>query len=602
MIVFDGVASSEQYLDPISGLPTFLPRYDKLFSSGRFCFQHHVQVGTSNCAAHVRNIAIALAVTPWVGFVDDDDSLEPGYVESILQESQNNPSIDIIVFRMTNGKFLYPPADATNLFVNTVGISFAARRYLWSELNFEFHPSHVEDFMFLHHARQRNRTILLSSEIKYYVHNRRPTLDMVESDRTRINVLNSSDPLIQESVQRNIGLFRLANNPNRDISCPRQSMKPPTFIFTEHNNLFFGANVRGLQAAIDRATARGCLDRWTRGPMKIHVMFEPASHPPGSKFIQVQMEQYNSSHMNDHYINKLNHALQVWEFAPSYMSATVAEPYSTPGYYIPSMVSLPHDTPVYNCASDFDLFARDNRAPNTVMTFEIYRFGSYRQCVVRKDGQVISGSIRTSSSCAMYKDTDLGATCSDEYSRAAINSDDNECHRAYYGDLGVLLFGAMEGSHMRQRERICDDLQFAISLANETHISGSLPGSSQVLCITQAFGPILEHFVCKAKLIVNEHYYATSAIEAHRLNPLIQARKKILTTPSYDASLEAVYAPYVEVLPRDKLIARAQWLLNSGALLSLNGLLAEKFAIESKNVDPLCHALHMLTFDARGKK
>jgi glycosyltransferase involved in cell wall biosynthesis len=129
------------------------------------------KVGVRNFAARVRNHAIAKARTPWVGFVDDDDTITPTYVSDFVDHLACNP--DVIIFRMRDRGRVLPPPDATRFVINKVGISFCLKTKLFREQGVWFLPGPAEDFHLLHRLRLLGKDIFLSPHINYHV---RPVL------------------------------------------------------------------------------------------------------------------------------------------------------------------------------------------------------------------------------------------------------------------------------------------------------------------------------------------------------------------------------------------------------------------------------------------
>ena len=124
------------------------------------------KLGRDNHAGDVRNIGIHLAVTPWVGFVDDDDTLDPNYITHLKSHITNN-SPEVVIFRMryTNGQVLPPPCD-TDFSVCQVGISFCFNKDVCTD---RFLPSSCEDFILLDTLRSKGHKIIMSPHVMYYV-------------------------------------------------------------------------------------------------------------------------------------------------------------------------------------------------------------------------------------------------------------------------------------------------------------------------------------------------------------------------------------------------------------------------------------------------
>jgi glycosyltransferase involved in cell wall biosynthesis len=128
------------------------------------------KTGKLNHAGQVRNTAIEMTDTEWVGFVDDDDTISKDYVEKIEQELKQNPSAKCIIFRM---RFLIgsitvmPEPHHDNFYITRVGISFAMRK----DLNMLFEPSSTEDFNLLNRIRAAGNKIIISPFVTYFVRN-----------------------------------------------------------------------------------------------------------------------------------------------------------------------------------------------------------------------------------------------------------------------------------------------------------------------------------------------------------------------------------------------------------------------------------------------
>lgn len=150
IVVFDGV--EEKHID-----------------DARVTTMRIEKTGMHNYAGRVRNSGIQRATTEWVGFVDDDDTLQPTYVTR-FHEHVEKAHPDVIIFRMKNsdGRIL-PRPDQTDFFKNEVGISFCVRRTHMVDEGLWFEPSSTEDFDLLDRLRQHNKSILISPFVEYMV-------------------------------------------------------------------------------------------------------------------------------------------------------------------------------------------------------------------------------------------------------------------------------------------------------------------------------------------------------------------------------------------------------------------------------------------------
>jgi len=119
-------------------------------------------------AGKVRNVALPHVTTPYTAFVDDDDYLDPTYVESILQEIGTDDGI-VFRMRMPSGKVV-PPLEMGNQIVMThVGISFVLKTNKIKENNLRFINSNGEDFDFLDKAIKSGMHIHVSEKVLYCV-------------------------------------------------------------------------------------------------------------------------------------------------------------------------------------------------------------------------------------------------------------------------------------------------------------------------------------------------------------------------------------------------------------------------------------------------
>lgn len=130
-------------------------------------------------AGLLRNLGMMQSKGKWVGFVDDDDTVAPTYVESLRDADLSS---DICVFRMHHLNFgiLPPPAQtqASELSHGGVGISFAVRNdYARSHffVRESVGTSYNEDWEYLKEARDLGAEISLHPLVAYYVRDARPS-------------------------------------------------------------------------------------------------------------------------------------------------------------------------------------------------------------------------------------------------------------------------------------------------------------------------------------------------------------------------------------------------------------------------------------------
>ena len=171
-----------------------------------------------NFAGLVRNVGIRQANTEWIGFVDDDDTLTPYYVQRLKEELIVNSDVECIIFRMICEKKIQnvelvemseafqdknrsqkeipfsstdydiiPPSNATTIRKGRVGISFCYKLKLFYE-NLNFFPSSIEDFLLLKQIKLNKKKILISPYVTYQIKLNKISLDIdqIEQKNSRI--------------------------------------------------------------------------------------------------------------------------------------------------------------------------------------------------------------------------------------------------------------------------------------------------------------------------------------------------------------------------------------------------------------------------------
>lgn len=113
----------------------------------------------------VRNIGLKKCNTEWIGFLDDDDTIDEKYVETLFQKYEK---YDFIVWRMkyTNGQII-PRINAENLSFGNVGISFCYKNK-FNDLFFEKNRD-GEDFDFVEKLKSLSNNFIVAPEVYYKV-------------------------------------------------------------------------------------------------------------------------------------------------------------------------------------------------------------------------------------------------------------------------------------------------------------------------------------------------------------------------------------------------------------------------------------------------
>ena len=142
-----------------------------------------------NHAGNVRNFGVKkVQDSEWIGFVDDDDTIGPNYIENLKSETKNNPTADCVIFRAYYSFWntILPQSSCKHILPRSVGISFAVKKHVFNK--HKFIPSGEEDYSFLKSV-SREFNILLSPYLNYFVRSS-PFDDKYFKERTR--VLNPS--------------------------------------------------------------------------------------------------------------------------------------------------------------------------------------------------------------------------------------------------------------------------------------------------------------------------------------------------------------------------------------------------------------------------
>jgi glycosyltransferase involved in cell wall biosynthesis len=124
-----------------------------------------------NGAGNVRNYGMKFVESEWIGFLDDDDTIAPDYVETFNNELTSYPFVDVIIFRMHRPIYepvVLPELETDNFYPDHVGISFAFKKKIF-DAGIIITPSSMEDFAYLSTLRDKNYIIMISPYVKYFV-------------------------------------------------------------------------------------------------------------------------------------------------------------------------------------------------------------------------------------------------------------------------------------------------------------------------------------------------------------------------------------------------------------------------------------------------
>ena len=160
IIVFDACIPTDNELLLLLSDPRFL--WISIQRHGSTDYPIH------SAAGNVRNVGINIVCTPWIGFVDDDDTIAPQYIEKILEEISITPDVQAISFRMIVENTIVPHINCSYITDGQMGISFAIKSSLINDGIF-FKQSDSEDFHFMKSIEHAKMKIVMSPYLIYYV-------------------------------------------------------------------------------------------------------------------------------------------------------------------------------------------------------------------------------------------------------------------------------------------------------------------------------------------------------------------------------------------------------------------------------------------------
>ena len=113
----------------------------------------------------VRNSGLVLCDTNWIGFLDDDDTLHPDYVNLLFEKYSD---YDFVVWRMKeySGKVI-PRFDYEDLDFGNIGISFCYKNK-FDNLIFDNNRD-GEDFDFITKLKKLSSNYIITPEIYYNI-------------------------------------------------------------------------------------------------------------------------------------------------------------------------------------------------------------------------------------------------------------------------------------------------------------------------------------------------------------------------------------------------------------------------------------------------
>ena len=512
-----------------------------------------------NFAGHMRNDALTHVRTEWVAFLDDDDTLLPHYITSLLYEASLTPQADVVLFRMlchTCYTTVIPPLTHMNLVRSYTGISFAIKSKLLTHsptreaVNddlFIFPTGANEDYCLLYNIRNKGHTLVMSPIITYLVKG---------PHSTYLPILEWSSGGLQTGINRSVLIAPLGTYPD---TCEQKQL-PSTavhtrntihgFSFPEQGHYIFQQNILGLTRALTRASDAGCVMSWLLQSVDIEIHFSYLTPvKKGRPYIQVQVEQIHSKrHMfTNAYVNKLKSALQVWTIAPSHYRFLQSYLQVKQTYFMPLWLTVDPDASMeHTCRTQALTKTLTKRAivqrvrdhyPYSVES----RSEMLEECVVMPIGTSSKdeGVVREYfSKKKKSKRKSKSAGVKDTLSLCPLPR--------------VVMYGALTGSDDDRRLKLCATLKKELSYLSASMsddataaVNTSAP-VSVVECFHGIYEASLDRVLCGADIVVVDRYYSTGAVESHRIDPLLQMGKVVVSTSSKDEEMQSLYEGVVQ--------------------------------------------------------
>ena len=141
----------------------------QLFKDDRIKILHIKKTGevvrNTGQSGLVRNHGIKEVKTSWIGFLDDDDTLHPNYVEDLFKKYSN---YDFVIWRMkTKGGTITPPLNTNNIVFGYVGISFCYKN-IFNNVLFDSNRN-GEDFDMVNKLISLSKNYIITPEVYYNV-------------------------------------------------------------------------------------------------------------------------------------------------------------------------------------------------------------------------------------------------------------------------------------------------------------------------------------------------------------------------------------------------------------------------------------------------
>lgn len=138
-------------------------------SDSRIKYIECSKLGINNNAGNVRNYGIGFVDTKWIGFVDDDDSLNKDYIKTLYGYDRTYDDIDIIIYTMVQDGRLIPSRWNNDIVLADIGISYAYKASWSLKGGYYFNQSGCEDYDHVKRMSDGGAKYIIDRDIGYYV-------------------------------------------------------------------------------------------------------------------------------------------------------------------------------------------------------------------------------------------------------------------------------------------------------------------------------------------------------------------------------------------------------------------------------------------------
>jgi hypothetical protein len=618
-----GDSSEKRPVEVLSNAP---PLYTQLpmdqIEDSRITFLSVQGFNKVNDVRSSRNRAFNYVRGSWVAFLNEYDTISPGFVQALLDEEKLTPDASLLLFRMHCSECFAPvlpeptASDFKNSFItsslrpnrpflSSFAVKLVVLKHTGNPDGVAFNPGCAQDYELLHTIRKKQEKIVITPHLAYFVDGVLP-ITVPEMQRTVVQWDDSRAQSAEQDVdqERECARERAA----ADVNIARGR---PKFLFPNLHRYYEGT-LNGIVDSIHTAAQMGCLDNWEHGAMDIdidiswHPRSVSASQFTGPRwttadrkapFIQIQMEDMEEddnvaegdtrpSRFTHQYVDKLGSAVQLWEFSAERLSL-----YRQLGvqnralFYMPQWLML---APRKQCASASGRTHAPLKIPRSILQHSVSPACTFKAVPAIHNGFMGDTERKlTEGTCLLVG----GDGCSDE-------------DKLLWGQIlgmpvcpqpEILLFiDLADYDRVGTRCRLVGKLAATcrtIAAANKERSVGCFE-----LWDVRGSDGLKEELICAAGVIFIESFFEDAPLQVNRINSLLAAGKTLVVVSSNDKTGQAEYADVVTFAPSSGDLAQTiGTALSEGKVLASAEQKAVKFASDRKSeLTPLCYALQDL--------